>query len=284
MNEPKPSEQYHVKAEEVQDALDMLGKGYEHPALEVHTEQVVIKRRGRKMDEEVEPAFVKVSTAFKDELADFDGADLKVWIYIALSINRNSEEAHPGLRTIAAACKMGINTVQEAIRHLEAAGMLTVNREDRKYNIYRVPEYISANRKSVSQPDTDKQTVSESPETVSENDETVSENAQTVSAYEIHNQINQSNQINQNCVSQFSFWQTIYETIFKNERLDLRPAIKDRFDDVKPVRWIETDKTLVLQCSTPDNAQWMTQRFGKTANRCIAPLCPGGSVVFEAVG
>jgi len=169
---------------EVDDALEMMWKGYGEAPLEIHPQTTVIRRRGWEMVEEVVPAFVKISTAFKEEMAGIDGNALKVWLFIALSINRNTEQAHPGVRKIAAKCGIAENTVTAKIKELEAVGLLTVNREDRKYNIYEVPDYVSANK-----------TASKSEATASIDAETASINPQTASKLLRLNQINQSNQI-----------------------------------------------------------------------------------------
>ena len=179
--------EYHVSTEEVQEAIDMLGKGYDAP-LEIHPETTVIRRQGRDMTEEVVPAFVKISTSFKKELPAIDANALKVWLFIALSINRNTGQAFPGVRTIAEGCGLSPNTVTAAAKRLEELGLLTVNREDRKYNIYAIPDYVSANAKSVANfatPPTDGVSVAIDKETVAIQPKTVA------TALRL-NQINQS--------------------------------------------------------------------------------------------
>jgi len=175
---------YKTGNPEVDDALEMMGKGYGEAPLEIHPQTTVIRRRGWGMVEEVVPAFVKISTAFKEEMAGIDGNALKVWLFIALSINRNTEQAHPGVRKIAAKCGIAENTVTAKIKELEGAGLLTVNREERKYNIYEVPDYVSANKSA-----------SKSEATASIDAETASINPQTASKLLRLNQINQINQI-----------------------------------------------------------------------------------------
>ncbi len=152
--------------EGIQETIQMPEDGHQAP-LEIHPQSTVIKRRGWEMVEEVVPAFVKISTAFKSELKEIDGSALKIWIYLALSINRNTEEAHPGVRTIAAACDLAQNTVTAAIMKLEGRGLLTVNRADKKYNIYRIPDFVSANSKSASKNEAVQQTASISGQTAS---------------------------------------------------------------------------------------------------------------------
>jgi len=185
--------QYEVE-ENDELGLAMVGTGYNEPSIVIEPERTVIERRRGELKEVVIPAFVKISTSFKDELPDIDGKSLKVWLYIALSVNRNTGVAHPGLRTIAKGTGMGVNTVQTCLKELEGLNLMKVDRKSRKYNIYEPTEYVSANRSDpVSERDTVSKTVSENPETVSENPETVSENPETVSDSQILNQRNQSN-------------------------------------------------------------------------------------------
>jgi len=201
MTEPKSSEQYIVESEEVQEAMDMLGKGYEHeqPSVEIVPPHAVMERRGKEFHEVIKPAFVKISTDFKEELKEIDDKALKVWLFISLSVNRYSGKANPGLRTIAKGCNLAINTVRSAIERLENDyGLLTVDRESTKYNIYEPVAFVSANRSEpVSTTDTVAETVSIPDETVSKNSQTVSISDETVSPRLILNQRNQRNQKNQ---------------------------------------------------------------------------------------
>lgn len=172
---------------EAQEALKMLGKGYE-PSVEIAKPQIVIERHGKEFKEVERAAFVKISTSFKGELVNISDAALKVWIFIALSVNRSNGKANPGLRTIARAMKKGVNTVRECLKELEELGLMTVDRQSKKYNIYEPTAYVSANRAepvTVSEPDT-------AIKTVSENGGSVSENLQSVSASQTLNQRNQN--------------------------------------------------------------------------------------------
>lgn len=155
--------------EEVKDALEMMGKGYDHPSVEIEAPRIVIERHNRQMVEVEMPAFVKVSTGFKAELKDIDPTALKVWIYIALSINRTSETAYPGLRKIAAETNLSVNTVRDAVERLENSyNLLSVTHQGTKRTIYRVTDFVSANHKEpVSRTDTETQTVSVESQTVS---------------------------------------------------------------------------------------------------------------------
>ncbi|MEI7846358.1 MAG: hypothetical protein WCK35_11195, partial [Chloroflexota bacterium] len=185
---------------EIDDANEMIGKGYDQqPALEIESARTVIERRNGRMQEVERAAFVKISTAFKPEMKDIDEVALKVWLFIALSVNRNSGKANPGLRTIAEDCSFAVNTVRGAIERLETKyNLLIVHRNEKRYNIYEPVAFVSAN-KSVSVADTDAiETVSaddtDKSETVSAGSQTVSIKSQTVSARVIHNQSNQINQ------------------------------------------------------------------------------------------
>jgi hypothetical protein len=164
------------KQEYITEALGMLGKGYEQPAIEIEQERTVVTRRGGKLTEETRAAFVKISTAFKAELPDISADALKVWIFIALSINRNNEKAYPALRTIATGVSLAVNTVQKAIKELEERNLLEVARGKMRYNIYQIPEYVSANRAepNVSPGDTMTANVSNSGVNVSNSDQNVS--------------------------------------------------------------------------------------------------------------
>ena len=172
----------------VSEAVEMLGAGYDQPAVEIEQPRTVIQRREGKLQAVDRPAFIKLSTDFKNELAGISGDALKVWIFVSLSINRKSGRANPGLRTIADGVGLAVNTVQKALKELEAVNLLAVYRGEKRYNLYEIPEYVSANRSepSVSNRDTDLQTVSNP-------DETVSNSAQTVSPSVILNQKNQRN-------------------------------------------------------------------------------------------
>lgn len=190
MTEPKP--------EYLTDALEMIGAGYE-PAVEIEQGHTVIHRRNGKMESIDKPAFVKISTAFKKELSEISGDALKVWLFICLSINRGTGKANPGLRTIAAAVSLSVNTIQKCLEELENLELLVVDRQSRKYNLYESPEYVSANRSepTVSNRDTDAETVSNLPETVSNSDETVSR----VRGDFLLNQKNQKNQSKPDLIS-----------------------------------------------------------------------------------
>jgi len=158
------------------EALEMLGKGYE-PTIEIEGPRKITARQGGKLIDSEASAFVKIYTSFKQELKTIEGGDLKVWIYLALSINRYTKDARPGLRTIAGDLDMAVNTVRAAIERLETKRLLDVEQSEGKGNIYHPSDYASVTKSTVSKSDT-----VDGKGTVSKSDTTVSKNGGTVSA------------------------------------------------------------------------------------------------------
>lgn len=240
-----------AKTDYVTEALDLL---HGEPSLVIEPERTIIERRDGKFKETVIPAFVKISTSFKGELASISDAALKVWIFIALSVNRNTGIAHPGLRTIAAALGKGVNTIQECIKELEAANLLKVDRQSRKYNIYEPIGYVSANRADpVSEPDT-------VAETVSEKSETVSEKAKTVSDSQILNQRNQIKpEIPLSVENAIFANQPITEEMVKAENLrDIAPKMFERaLGFSKPLPWWSNKDWTAF-------AEWVCERYAES--------------------
>jgi hypothetical protein len=134
----------YITKEEIEEGLDMIGKGYEdQPSVVVEPPRRRIERRGKQMLEVEEAAYVKFSTEFKAELADLDVYALKVFIYIGLSINFETSTAFPGVRKIAKETKMNKDTVAKAIEELEEKGFLQVTRRDGASNIYKPECYFA---------------------------------------------------------------------------------------------------------------------------------------------
>ncbi len=161
------------QADYITEAMELLNG----TTLEISSPEKVIERRDGKLVEVERSAFVKIFTSFKKELKTISGDELKVWLYLALSINRFSKTATPGLRKIAEDTGLAVNTVRGIIERLELSQLLDVEKADGKGNQYRPADYAS-----VSKFDTVPQTVSNSDETVSILEPTVStlrgENAQ----------------------------------------------------------------------------------------------------------
>lgn len=136
MSDPRP--EYLIDAEEI------TGKGY--PSVSIEPPRKVTERNGGELEEKSIPAWIKFSTAFKEELKDIPGVALKVWIYIALSVNYNGT-AFPGIRTIAKAVNLSHQTVIDAIAKLEELNLLSVRRGERRYNLYDVSnDYVTIGR------------------------------------------------------------------------------------------------------------------------------------------
>lgn len=161
------------KKDYITEAMDLL----HGTTLEISSPEKVIERRDGKLVEVERSAFVKIFTSFKRELKTISGDELKVWLYLALSINRFSKTANPGLRKIAEDTGLAVNTVRGIVERLEMSQLLDVEKADGKGNQYRPADYAS-----VSKFDTVPPTVSKNGETVSILEPTVStlrgENAQ----------------------------------------------------------------------------------------------------------
>lgn len=147
----------------ITEALDLL---HGEPSVEIEAPRQVTERRDGKLVETEKSAFVKLYTSFKKELKDIDGGELKVWIYLVLSINRYTKDARPGLRKIAEDTGMSVNTVRGIISRLEERGLLDVEKAGGKGSVYHPADYASVSK-------TDTVTVSKSAGTVSKNEGTV---------------------------------------------------------------------------------------------------------------
>lgn len=194
-----------TEMDEIREAAQMLGAGYDHPSIEIEPARLVIERRNGRMEEVERAAFIKISTAFKAELKDIDEVALKVWIFIALSVNRYTNKANPGLRAIHEGTGFAINTIQEALKRLENDyGLLLIEKGSGKSaNEYLPLAFVSANR-SVSATDTQESG------SVSVRDASVSVSKSSVSASrqknaQPENQRNQTNSINGDGQKNFEF-------------------------------------------------------------------------------
>jgi DNA-binding MarR family transcriptional regulator len=134
--------EYNVKAE-VAEALETLGKGYESPTVIVEAPRKYVVRKGGKLVEHDEPAWVKFSTDFKTELASMNEYSLKVFIYIGLSVNFATGEARPGLRRIAKDTGMDKDTAAKSINDLVEKGFLSVQKRDGTSNIYKPIRFVT---------------------------------------------------------------------------------------------------------------------------------------------
>jgi DnaD/phage-associated family protein len=136
------SEQQDEYKTEIEDALEMPGKGYEPAAvIEQPTKKLVLRES---LGEEWTVAWVKLSTAFKPHIKNLKGSPLAIWLYISLSINKDGV-SFPGIRTIAEATGYSHQGVLDAIQILEEKGYLHVRRGERRFNIYQ-PEFAAIGR------------------------------------------------------------------------------------------------------------------------------------------
>lgn len=135
------------RTEYITDALEMMGTGYDHPSVTIEPPRRTMERRPRgEFQEVISPAWVKFSTAFKSELPDISGRALKTWIFIALSVNYEGK-AFPAINTIAKGTGASHQTVIDAIKELEEMGLLTVNRDNGRHNLYKLSDdYIKIGR------------------------------------------------------------------------------------------------------------------------------------------
>ena len=111
-----------------------------YPSVTIEPPRKTMERNeGTYFDEVKHPAWIKFSTAFKKEMKNIKPNALKVWIYIALSVDYNGT-AYPGVRTIADALGVSHQTVLTATGELETLGLLTVTRGMKKYNLYHLSD------------------------------------------------------------------------------------------------------------------------------------------------
>lgn len=150
--------------DEVREAMELL-RG--EPSAEIESPRIVTERRGKKLVDVERGAFIKLYASFKRELKTLEGGDLKIWTYLALSVNRQTKDARPGLRTMAEDLDMAVNTIRAGLERLEAKGLLDIEKEDGQGNIYHPADYVSVSK-------FDTPTVSNSGGTVSNSGRTVS--------------------------------------------------------------------------------------------------------------
>ena len=122
--------------QDLDDAIEMLGKGY--PSVTIEPPRKLMEKR-KDFEEVSRPAWIKFSTAFKLEMKNIKPNALKVWIYIALSVNY-SGVAFPGIRTIADNIGVSHQTVLTAIKELEDLGLLSVKRGEARHNFYQLSD------------------------------------------------------------------------------------------------------------------------------------------------
>jgi len=128
-----------ITKEEIEEGLSL----FSGDSVTVEPPRKKVVRRGKRMVEIEEPAYVKFSTDFKSELAHLNEHSLKVFIYIGLSIGFDTQSAFPGVRKIAEETGMDKDTVTKAIEELEEKDYLEVFRRQGASNIYTPTRYFS---------------------------------------------------------------------------------------------------------------------------------------------
>lgn len=135
--------EYKTGNPEVDDAIEMMGKGYEHPAV-IITPPVVEIAMGEEPGfiQTKTPAFVKMSTAFKKHMKKLKGAKLAIWLYIALSIN-DQGTAYPGIEAIMRDTGFSNREVIDSIKEIAGLGYLTVRRRSGTSSLYRIADFVA---------------------------------------------------------------------------------------------------------------------------------------------
>jgi hypothetical protein len=124
--------------DEVKDAIEMLGKGYE-----IHAPAVVLEMgEGRHLEHVDSSAWVKISTSFKNVMPYLKGANLAVFLAISLSVN-DKGECFPGIDKLAEWTNYSERAVFYAVKELEETGFLTIVRGKKKSNLYHVNAFAA---------------------------------------------------------------------------------------------------------------------------------------------
>jgi hypothetical protein len=137
------------KAEYITDAMEMMGKGYEHPAVVITpptTEFALGDQPG--FVQTKTPAFVKISTAFKKHMINLKGARLAIWLYVALSVNDNCK-AYPSIETIERDTGYSNRAIIDAVKDLEASGYLSVKRREGTSHLYTINGFAAIGKAKV---------------------------------------------------------------------------------------------------------------------------------------
>jgi len=124
--------------QDLDDAIEMLGKGYE-----VHAPHVVLEMGSNyELKKAQQEAWIKLSTTFRKSLPHFKGAKLAVFIAISLGINEHGE-SYPALDTLVKWTGYSRRGIIEAIKELQELGVLTVAQGIKKSNLYHINAFAS---------------------------------------------------------------------------------------------------------------------------------------------
>jgi DNA-binding transcriptional regulator GbsR (MarR family) len=130
MTEPKGT--YKTEAEE---ALDMLGKGYDaQPAAIIESPRDVLSLQDKGLVDYKVWGWVKLSAKFRPHIKLLRGAKVSVWLCIALSIDEDGKFSAT-LKELQELTGYSHTEILASIKELEGMGYLSVNRGGRK-NLY----------------------------------------------------------------------------------------------------------------------------------------------------
>ena len=126
-----------VEQQDIDDTLEMMGKGYPVVQFEPPSEQIVETREGT-YEIAHSLGWVKLSAYFRENmLAKLKGAKLSVFICICLHVNEHGQ-AFPSIDTIAKETDLHRDTVMDTIAELESVpGLLSVVRRRGQKSVYR---------------------------------------------------------------------------------------------------------------------------------------------------
>jgi DNA-binding transcriptional regulator YhcF (GntR family) len=125
------------QANYVTEAMELLSA--EPAAIIEQPRSRLVMRDG--IGEEWTVAWVKLSTAFKPHIKEIRGAPLAVWLYVALSVNKQGV-SFPSIDKMAEDTGYSRNGVMDAIKILEEKGYMKVRRGEKRYNLYE-PEFAA---------------------------------------------------------------------------------------------------------------------------------------------
>lgn len=115
-------------------------------AFEIHPEHNIVHERKGRSVEARKPVWIKLNVQFRGELLrKLKGSQLSVFICVALHMN-NKYQAWPTEETIASETGYAEPTVRDAIRKLEAGGLLSVERFKFIPRVGRKPNHYTVRR------------------------------------------------------------------------------------------------------------------------------------------
>ena len=122
-----------ISLEEIQEANDLL-RGIPVVEIQPPATQLIRNDRGDYYRGE-SPAWIKLSTAFRDDLSKLKGCKLAVFICACLHISERGD-SFPAMRMICIETGYELAAVSRAIRELESMGMMKIDRRRGEVNHY----------------------------------------------------------------------------------------------------------------------------------------------------